>query len=118
MLKPSASDYDAIVAGSGAFVHRDASLLVKGINAGGSSTLNFATAADSPAAMFAAHGIDLAAEVRALRAELPIGAKWSARDFIDQACTLGAPRGIRRRRHWQRACDARVGYRCAQQRFL
>ena len=46
----------AAVPGRGAFVHRDASLLVQGVNTGGSSTLNFATAADPPAALFAAHG--------------------------------------------------------------
>lgn len=131
----------AAIPGRGAFVHRDASLLVQGVTAGGSSAVNFATAADPPAAMFAAHGIDLSAELRALRAELPIGplpdhlvgpmatrimagarslglewhkldkmirpaicrggcwrcaygcpfgAKWSARDLLDEACGLGA----------------------------
>jgi len=131
----------AAVPGMGAFLHRDASLLVRGINAGGSSTINFATAADPPAALFAAHGIDLSAQLRALRAELPIGplpdeligpaatrlmagarslgldwrkldkmirpaicragcwrcaygcpfgAKWTARDFIDEAVAHGA----------------------------
>lgn len=131
----------AAIPGRGAFVHRDASLLVQGVTAGGSSAVNFATAADPPAAMFAAHGIDLSAELRALRAELPIGplpdnlvgpmatrimagarslglewhkldkmirpalcrsgcwrcaygcpfgAKWSARDLLDEACRLGA----------------------------
>ena len=63
----------AAVPGRGAFVHRDASLLVQGVTAGGSSTINFATATDPPAALFAAHGIDLAAPLAALRAELPIG---------------------------------------------
>jgi choline dehydrogenase-like flavoprotein len=62
----------AAVPGKGAFFHRDASLLVRGITAGGSSTLNFATAAEPPAALFAALGIDLAAAVRELRAELPL----------------------------------------------
>ncbi len=131
----------AAVPGKGAFLHRDASLLVQGINAGGSSTVNFATAADPPAALFAAHGIDLSEQLRALRAELPIGplpdaligpaatrlmagarslgldwrkldkmirpqlcragcwrcvygcpfgAKWTARDFIDEAASHGA----------------------------
>jgi choline dehydrogenase-like flavoprotein len=131
----------AAVPGKGAFFHRDASLLVRGITAGGSSTLNFATAAEPPAALFAAHGIDLAPALRALRAELPLaplpdklvgpmaarimeaaramaldwrkldkmirpqscrtgcwrcvygcpfGAKWTARDFVDEACTHGA----------------------------
>lgn len=131
----------AAIPGKGAFVHRDASLLVQGINAGGSSSINFATAADPPLALFAAHGIDLGPALQALRAELPIGplpdaligpaakrimqgalalgmdwrkldkmirpqlcrtgcwrcvygcpfgAKWSARDFIDQALGHGA----------------------------
>ena len=131
----------AAVPGRGAFMHRDGSLLVQGINAGGSSTINFATAADPPLAMFDAVGIDLAPALRALRAELPIGplpdtligpmatrimaaaraqglawhkldkmirptlcragcwrcaygcpfgAKWSARDFIDEAVVAGA----------------------------
>ncbi|RSZ57870.1 GMC family oxidoreductase [Massilia atriviolacea] len=131
----------AAIPGKGAFVHRDASLLVQGVNAGGSSSINFATAADPPLARFAALGIDLAPALASLRAELPIGplpdalvgpaatrilqgalalgldwrkldkmirpqlcragcwrcvygcpfgAKWSARDFIDQACTHGA----------------------------
>ncbi|MES2901597.1 MAG: FAD-dependent oxidoreductase [Pseudomonadota bacterium] len=131
----------AAVPGKGAFLHRDASLLVQGITAGGSSTVNFATAADPPAALFAAWGIDLAPQVRALRQELPIGplpdaligpmagrimhaakgmgldwrkldkmirpqvcrsgcwrcvygcpfgAKWTARDFLDEAVGLGA----------------------------
>lgn len=131
----------AAIPGRGAFIHRDASLLVQGVTAGGSSTLNFATAADPPAAMFAAHGIDLSEALRELRAELPIGplpdslvgpmasrimagarslglewhkldkmirpqicrsgcwrcaygcpfgAKWTARDLIDEALGLGA----------------------------
>jgi choline dehydrogenase-like flavoprotein len=62
----------AAVPGKGAFFHRDASLLVRGITAGGSSTLNFATAAEPPAALFATHGIDLAPSLHALRAELPM----------------------------------------------
>ena len=58
--------------GRGAWLHRDASLLVSGTGLGGSSALNFATAAPPPAAMFAAHGIDLAPALAALRAELPL----------------------------------------------
>jgi choline dehydrogenase-like flavoprotein len=131
----------AAIPGKGAFFHRDASLLVRGITAGGSSTINFATAAPPPAAMFAAHGIDLEPALQALRAELPMaplpdqligpmasrimeaaraisldwrkldkmirpqacrsgcwrcvygcpfGAKWTARDFVDEACRHGA----------------------------
>ncbi len=63
----------AAIPGKGAFLHRDASLLVQGITAGGSSTLNFATASPPPAAMFARHGIDLSHALASLQAELPIG---------------------------------------------
>jgi choline dehydrogenase-like flavoprotein len=131
----------AAVPGKGAFLHSDASLLVQGVTAGGSSAVNFATAADPPLALFQAHGIDLAPALAALRAELPIGplpdslvgpmaarlmqgarslkldwhkldkmirpqicrsgcwrcaygcpfgAKWTARDFIDDAVAHGA----------------------------
>lgn len=131
----------AAVPGRGAWFHRDASLMVSGITAGGSSAINFATAAPPPQAMFAAHGIDLSPQLEALRAELPMaplpdalvgpmatrmmeaasalglpwrkldkmirpqscrsgcwrcvygcpfGAKWTARDFIDEACRHGA----------------------------
>jgi choline dehydrogenase-like flavoprotein len=131
----------AAVPGRGTFFHRDASLMVSGITAGGSSAINFATAAPPPRAMFAAHGIDLAPALAELSAELPMaplpdeligpmarrmmdaaralsldwnkldkmirpqscrsgcwrcvygcpfGAKWSARDFIDDACRDGA----------------------------
>lgn len=131
----------AAIPGRGAYIHRDASLLVQGITAGGSSTLNFATAAPPPAALFAKYGIDLSAELQALRDELPMaplpdeligpmaarlmqagqsaglawqklnkmirpqscrtgcwrcvygcpfGAKWTARDLIDEAMRHGA----------------------------
>lgn len=131
----------AAVPGKGVFIQRDASLLVQGVTAGGSSAVNFATATDPPPAMFAAYGIDLAPALRDLRAELPIGplpdnlvgpmasrimtgaraigldwqkldkmirpqicragcwrcaygcpfgAKWSARDFLDEAGKHGA----------------------------
>jgi choline dehydrogenase-like flavoprotein len=63
----------AAVPGKGAFLHRDASLLVRALTLGGTSTINFATAAPPPAAMFAAHGIDLEPSLAALRAELPLG---------------------------------------------
>ena len=63
----------AAVPGKGMFIGRDASLLVQGVAAGGSSTINFATAANPPLAMFAAHGIDLVPALNQLRAELPIG---------------------------------------------
>ena len=131
----------AAVPGKGAFLHGDASLLVRGLVAGGSSAINFATAAPPPLAMFAAHGIDLEPQLASLRAELPMaplpdslvgpmaarimqaarsrnldwhkldkmirpqicrsgcwrcvygcpyGAKWTARDFLDQAGAHGA----------------------------
>ena len=131
----------AAVPGKGAYLHRDASLLVAGITAGGSSAINFATAAPPPQRMFERHGIDLAPALDALRAELPMaplpdtlvgpmaarmmdaaralsldwhkldkmirpaacrsgcwrcvygcpfGAKWTARDFLDEACRHGA----------------------------
>jgi choline dehydrogenase-like flavoprotein len=131
----------AAVPGKGMYLHRDASLLVQGITAGGSSTVNFATAYAPPLALFERYGIDLAPALAQLRAELPIaplpdalvgpmaarmmaaarslgldwnkldkmirpsicrtgcwrcaygcpfGAKWSARDFLDEACGDGA----------------------------
>ncbi len=61
------------IPGKSAFFHRDASLLVRGIAAGGSSALNFATASPPPLERFAALGIDLAPALAACRAELPIG---------------------------------------------
>jgi choline dehydrogenase-like flavoprotein len=61
------------IPGKGAFLHRDASLLVRALTVGGTSTLNFATAAPPPAAMFAAHGIDLGPALAELREELPMG---------------------------------------------
>jgi len=61
------------IPGKGAFFHRDASLLVRGITAGGSSALNFATASPPPIERFAALGIDLAPALASCRAELPIG---------------------------------------------
>jgi len=126
----------AAVPGKGAFLHRDGSLLVRALGLGGTSSINFATAAPPPVALFAAHGIDLAPALDALRAELPMaplpdrlvgpmaariagaarrlrldwrkldklirphacrsgcwrcvygcpyGAKWTARDFVDEA---------------------------------
>lgn len=130
----------AAVPGKGAFLHRDVSLLVRALTLGGTSTVNFATAAPPPAAMFAAHGIDLEPALADLRAELPMaplpdslvgpmarrimgaaralglpwrkldkmirpqscqagcwrcvygcptGAKWTARDFVDEARRAG-----------------------------
>jgi choline dehydrogenase-like flavoprotein len=129
------------IPGRGAYIHQDASLLVQGITAGGTSTLNFATAAPPPVDLFARYGIDLSTELQALRGELPMaplpdeligpmakrlmqagqaaglhwrkldkmirpqicrtgcwrcvygcpfGAKWTARDLIDDAVRHGA----------------------------
>jgi choline dehydrogenase-like flavoprotein len=129
------------VPGTAAFIHGDGSLLVQGVTAGGSTAINFATAAAPPMAMFAARGIDLAPALQELRAELPMaplpdkligpmaarimsaassinldwkkldkmirsqkcrtgcwrcvygcpfGAKWTARDFLDEAISHGA----------------------------
>src|SRR5262249_11143588 len=73
-LKGTAADMAKIAAvpGKGLFLHRDASLLVQGVAAGGSSTVYFATAAPPPLDMFSEHGIDLAPHLAALRAELPM----------------------------------------------
>jgi hypothetical protein len=62
----------AAVPGKGAFLHRDGSLLVRALALGGTSSINFATAAPPPGAMFAAHGIDLEPALETLRAELPM----------------------------------------------
>ncbi|WP_229425359.1 hypothetical protein [Massilia sp. Se16.2.3] len=43
-----------------------------GITLGGSSAINFATAAPPPQALFARHGIDLEPALAALRADLPL----------------------------------------------
>ena len=131
----------AAVPGKSAFIHRDLSLLVSGITAGGTSSINFATAAPPPLARFADYGIDLAPALAELQAELPMaplpdaligpmaqriregaqaqklawrkldklirpqhcrtgcwrcvygcpfGAKWTARDFLEQAIAHGA----------------------------
>jgi len=131
----------AAVPGRAAFIHRDASLLVGGATLGGSSAVNFATAAPPPRALFEAFGIDLEPALAALRAELPMaplpddlvgplatriaqaaraigldwrkldkmirpalcrsgcwrcaygcpfGAKWSARELVDEAVRHGA----------------------------
>ena len=131
----------AAVPGKGAFFNRDASLLVQGITAGGSSAINFATAMAPPLAMFAAYGIDLQGALSFMQTQLPMaplpdqligpmakrimdaalalghdwkkldkmiyadkcrtgcwrcvygcpfGAKWTARNFLDDAIEAGA----------------------------
>jgi choline dehydrogenase-like flavoprotein len=138
----------AVLPGKGAFLHRDLSLLVRALTTGGTSTINFATAAPPPRALFAAHAIDLEPVLRAWRAELPLaplpdalvgpmaarimdaarslsldwrkldkmirpaacrtgcwrcvygcpfGAKWSARELVDDALAAGATLVVRAR---------------------
>ena len=62
----------AAVPSKGAFVHGDLSLVLRGITAGGSSAINFATMMAPPLAMFDKYGIDLRSDITALRAQLPI----------------------------------------------
>ncbi|AZP11899.1 GMC family oxidoreductase N-terminal domain-containing protein [Undibacterium parvum] len=131
----------AAIPGRGAYFNRDASLLVQGVTAGGSSAINFATAMAPPLPLFDAYGVDLRAALSALQSELPLaplpdnllgpaaqqllqaarslghnwqkldkmiypslcrtgcwrcvygcpyGAKWSARNFLEQAIADGA----------------------------
>lgn len=62
----------AAVPGRGAFVHSDMSLLLRGITAGGSSAINFATMMAPPQGLFEKYGIDLSSDITALRQQLPI----------------------------------------------
>lgn len=62
----------AAVPGKGAFVHSDLSLLLRGITAGGSSAINFATVMTPPQALFQKYDIDLSDDIKALRQQLPI----------------------------------------------
>ncbi|WP_293138726.1 FAD-dependent monooxygenase, partial [Moritella sp.] len=57
----------AAVPGKGAFVHADLSLVLRGITAGGSSAINFATMMAPPLAMFDKYGIDLRSDITAVR---------------------------------------------------
>lgn len=62
----------AAVPGKGAFLNADGSLLVRGVTAGGSSAINFATAMAPPLPMFARYGIDLQPALQALQHEIPM----------------------------------------------
>ncbi|CAG23794.1 GMC family oxidoreductase N-terminal domain-containing protein [Photobacterium profundum] len=53
----------AAIPSKGAFVNSDLSLLIRGITAGGSSAINYATAMKPPVEMFQRYGIDLTAEI-------------------------------------------------------
>ncbi|MES2049698.1 MAG: GMC family oxidoreductase [Pseudomonadota bacterium] len=85
----------AAVPGKGAFFNRDASLLVQGITAGGSSAINFATAMAPPLPMFAAYGIDLQAALSFMQTQLPMAPLPDkligpmARRIMDAALALG-----------------------------
>ncbi|MFM9434196.1 choline dehydrogenase-like flavoprotein [Janthinobacterium sp. CG_23.3] len=62
----------AAIPGKGAFFNQDGSLLVRGVAAGGSSAINFATAMAPPLPYFAKYGVDLGPALAALRRELPM----------------------------------------------
>lgn len=62
----------AAVPGKGAFFSLDGSLLVRGVTAGGSSAINFATAMAPPMALFERYGVDLQPALDDLRRELPM----------------------------------------------
>ncbi|MBK4737233.1 GMC family oxidoreductase N-terminal domain-containing protein [Noviherbaspirillum pedocola] len=62
----------AAIPGRGAFFNADGSLLVRGITAGGSSAINFATAMAPPMALFDRYGVDLRPALAALQRELPL----------------------------------------------
>ena len=62
----------AAIPGRSVYFNQDASLLVSGITAGGSSTINYATAMTPPMDLFAKYGIDLQAALDELRTEIPM----------------------------------------------
>jgi choline dehydrogenase-like flavoprotein len=62
----------AAIPGRGSFFNADGSLLVRGITAGGSSAINFATAMPPPLALFDNYGVDLRPALAALQRELPL----------------------------------------------
>ncbi len=62
----------AAVPSKGAFVHSDFSLLLRAITTGGTSAINFATAAEPPLDLFLKYGIDLSPEATILRQQLPL----------------------------------------------
>lgn len=62
----------AAVPGKSAFVHSDLSLVIRGITAGGSSAINFATLMVPPLNMFDQYGIDLRSNILALNTQVPI----------------------------------------------
>lgn len=62
----------AAIPGKGAFVNSDLSLLIRGITAGGSSAINYATAMKPPIEMFQRYGIDLTEEIADVESTLPL----------------------------------------------
>ena len=64
---------DLTFPGRGLAVTPELLAVTRGITTGGSSVFYYATALDPPLEMFRRHGIDLAGEVQAIKAELPYG---------------------------------------------
>ncbi|MGF1757677.1 GMC family oxidoreductase [Photobacterium sagamiensis] len=62
----------AAIPGKSAFVTSDFSLLIRGITAGGSSAINYATAMAPPTTLFNQYGIDLSEEIADVERNLPI----------------------------------------------
>ncbi|GAB3534479.1 FAD-dependent oxidoreductase [Photobacterium alginatilyticum] len=62
----------AAIPGKSAYITPDLSLLIRGITAGGSSAINYATAMAPPTEMFLRYGIDLTAEIAEVERTLPI----------------------------------------------
>ncbi|PSW19845.1 GMC family oxidoreductase [Photobacterium sanctipauli] len=61
----------AAIPSKGAFVGNDLSLLIRGITAGGSSAINYATAMLPPFEMFDRYGIDLRDEAKEIQQTIP-----------------------------------------------
>ncbi|WEM44345.1 GMC family oxidoreductase (plasmid) [Photobacterium sp. DA100] len=61
----------AAIPSKGAFIGKDLSLLIRGITAGGSSAINYATAMLPPYDMFDRYGIDLRAEAEEMQQAVP-----------------------------------------------
>ncbi|NEX62011.1 GMC family oxidoreductase [Noviherbaspirillum sp. 17J57-3] len=62
----------AAIPGKGAFFNLDGSLLVRGLTAGGSSAINFATALSPPLPMFDRLGIDLRPALEDVKRQVPL----------------------------------------------
>lgn len=62
----------ACIPGQSSFISKDGMLIMRALTPGGSGFINYATAGDPPLSLFRRHGIDLAQDLAAVRAELPI----------------------------------------------